>query len=185
MSKLMKPEVSCVPYRRRGLYFGLTIPLTGLLLVVFIYLVTVSFFVALVFLSFYLAMCYFQAYCCAYQECPYVGGFCPAIAGIYPANPLAKLLYGQRPVVKSARRFEIHATLASCAGLGLLVFPLYWLWQAGLIWAVAYGGIGIVYLLAFTLTICPVCAIRDTCPAGQVQRWILTLRGAFQGGHKG
>jgi hypothetical protein len=62
----IKPDMSCVPYRRKGLYFVLTIPSLALLIAVFVYLWTFGFLLSIVFLSFYLAMCYFQAYCCAY-----------------------------------------------------------------------------------------------------------------------
>ena len=109
----IKPDMSCVPYRRKKLYFLLTVPLVVLLMAVFVYLWTFSLLLSIVFLSFYLAICFFQAYCCAYQDCPYVGGFCPAIVGILPSDTLAKLIYGQQKIVKSEKRFELHAALAS------------------------------------------------------------------------
>jgi hypothetical protein len=163
----IKPHMSCVPYRRKGLYFVLTIPSLALLIAVFVYLWTFSFLLSTVFLSFYFAMCYFQAYCCAYQDCPYVGEFCPAIGGIRPANILAKLIYGKRKIVKSRKRFELHATLASISWLGLIVFPLFWIAKLGVVFAAGYVACHVVYFLIFVLTICPVCAIRNTCPGGK------------------
>jgi hypothetical protein len=169
MPNSIKPDTSCVPFRRKTLYFLLTIPLLMLLVAVFVYLWTFGFIFSLVFLSFYGAMCYFQTYCCAYQECPYIGGFCPAIVGIIPANLLAKLMYSRRNIVKSKKRFEIHATLATVAWLGLAFFPLYWIARLGVWFAVGYAACHTVYYLIFGLTICPACAIRHTCPGGKLQ----------------
>jgi hypothetical protein len=170
MTSDAKPDMSCVPYRRKGLYFALTIPFLLLLLVVFIYLATVGLFVALAFLLLYLAMSYFQAYCCAHQDCPYVGGFCPAVIGILPANLLAKLLYDGRPLVRSKKRFEVNATLGVLSWLGLILLPLFWLARLGIGFAIGYFVCHAVYAAVFGLTICPVCAIRNTCPGGSFHR---------------
>jgi hypothetical protein len=172
MSKVPKPDMKCVPYRRKALYFIITIPLMALYIAVFIYLWSFSFVWSLVFLSFYLLMCFFQAYCCAYQDCPYVGGFCPAITGILPASLLAKLLYGKKKIVKSKKLFDLNAMVATVGLLGLVFFPLYWLAKMGIIYAVGYIVLNIVYYLVFLLTICPVCAIRETCPGGQLQKLV-------------
>lgn len=173
MSAEMKPDMSCVPYRRKGLYLALTIPLLALLVLVFLYLWTFSFILSILFLCIYLAMCYFQTYCCAFQECPYVGGFCPGIVGIVPASVLTKLIYSRKKIVKSKRSFEIHAALASLAGLGLVIFPLYWIARLGIAPAAGYVACHVVYYLIFGLTICPACAIRHTCPGGKLQGFLL------------
>jgi hypothetical protein len=169
----LKPEMSCVPYRRKGLYFAVTIPLLAVLIAVFVHLWTYSVALSLVFLSLYAAICYFQAYCCAYQECPYVGGFCPAIVGIYPANMLAKLIYGRKNIVKTKKRFEVYATLAVVAWLGMVIFPLFWIAKLGILVAVGYVASHVVYYLVFGLTVCPACAIRHTCPGGKLQSVVL------------
>jgi hypothetical protein len=168
-----KPDMSCFPYRRKGLYFILTAPFLVFLILVFVYLWSVSFILSLVFLAFYLAMCYFQTYCCAYQDCPYIGGFCPAVAGIMPASLLAKLIYSRKQIVKSKRSFEIYATLAIIAWLGLIVFPLFWIVGLGIPFAVGYVACHAVYYVVYVLTICPACAIRHTCPGGKLQSRIL------------
>lgn len=155
--------MSCVPYRRKGLYLTVTMPRIAVLVAVFVHLWTYSFALWLAFLSFYAATCYFQAYCCAYQECPYVGAFCPAILGIYPANMLAELMYGRQKIVKTLSRFEIHATLATVAWLAMVIFPLYWVAKPGIQLAAGYVVSHSGYYLIFGLTICPACAIRHTC----------------------
>ncbi len=173
MSAEIQPDMSCVPYRRKGLYFALTIPFLGLIISVFVYLWTFSFILSMVFVSFYFAMCYFQTYCCQYQECPYVGGFCPAIVGIMPASILTKLIYSNKKIVKSKKRFEIHATLATVAWLGLALFPLFWITKLGISFAAGYVAYHVVYYFIFGLTICPVCATRQTCPGGKLQSMVL------------
>ena len=169
MSDEIKPDMACVPYRRKGLYWILTIPFLVLLISVLVYLWTFSYILSMVFLLFYFAMCYFQAYCCAYQDCPYVGGFCPAIAGIMPASLLTKLIYGRKKIVKSKRSFNVHATVASIGGIGLIVFPLFWISKIGISFAVGYVACHVVYYLVFVFSVCPACAIRYSCPGGKLQ----------------
>jgi hypothetical protein len=173
MTDQPRPDMSCVPYRRKGTYYLLTVPMLALLVAVFVYLWTFSFILALVLLSFYLTMCYFQAYCCVYQECPYVGGFCPAVMGIMPASLLAKWIYGRRPVIKSRRSFEIHALIAMVAWAGVIFFPLFWIAKLGLAFAGGYVACHAVYYVLFGLSICPACAIRDICPGGRFQNLML------------
>jgi hypothetical protein len=173
MSDSIKPDMSCVPYKRKGLYLVLTLPFLALLIAVFIYLWTFSFIFSMAFLLFFLAMCYFQAYCCACQDCPYIGGFCPAIVGIMPANVLAKLIHGKKKIIKSKKSFERNVTLASLCWLGLIVFPLFWIAKFGALYAGVYVACHVIYYVIFGLTICPVCAIRNSCPGGKLQGLIL------------
>mgnify|MGYP001828953384 FL=1 len=167
-----KPDMNCVPYRRKGLYLALTIPMLLLMLAVLIYLGTFSILLSLAFLACYLVMSTFQAYCCAYQDCPYVGGFCPAVLGIMPASLIAKVLYGNREIVRTKARFETYATLAILGWLGLAFLPVYWLAKLGVGFAIAYVACHAVYAFVFSLTVCPVCAIRDTCPGGKVHKLV-------------
>lgn len=175
MSAGTEPDMSCVPYRRKGLYLALTIPLLIILMSIFIYLWTFSFILSIVFLVFYLAMSFFQAYCCAYQDCPYVGRFCPAVIGIFGANIITKIFYKGLEIVKSKRRFNLHATLAIVGWLGLVGFPLYWLAKLDPVFVVGYVMSHVVYAVLFGLTICPVCAIRDTCPGGKFHKFVTRM----------
>jgi hypothetical protein len=167
-----KPDMSCVPYRRKGLYLALTIPMLLLMLAVLVYLGTYNILLSVAFLACYLFMSTFQAYCCAYQECPYVGGFCPAVLGIMPASLIAKVLYGKREIVRTKARFEIYATVAILGWLGLALLPVYWLAKPGAGFALAYVACHALYALVFGLSICPVCAIRDTCPGGKIHKLV-------------
>ena len=174
MPQQNQPDMSCVPYRRKSLYFALTIPFFALLVLVFVYLGRFSFFLSLIFMLLYLAMSYFQAYCCAYQNCPYVGGFCPAVIGIIPASFISKLLYEGKGIKMSKKRFDLYAILGTSCWLALVAFPLYWLAKLGLAIAVGYLATHVIYALIFGLTICPVCAIRHICPGGKFHQLFIS-----------
>ena len=167
-----KPDLSCVPYRRKGLYLALTIPMLLLMLAVLVYLGTYNIPLSLAFLACYVVMSTFQAYCCAYQDCPYVGGFCPAVLGIMPASLIAKVLHGNREMVRTKARFETYATIAVAGWVGLVFLPVYWLGKLGAGFAVAYVACHAVYAIIFGLTVCPVCAIRDICPGGKIHKLV-------------
>ena len=130
-----------------------------------VYLGTFNIVLSIVFVAFYLAMCYIQSYCCTYQDCPHVNGFCPAVLGIVPATWLAK----RHKVVKSERTFEVKVTLGIGCWLGLAFFPVWWIAKLGVLLALGYVGLHVVYAVIFGLTVCPVCAIRETCPGGKFQ----------------
>jgi hypothetical protein len=170
MPSLPPPDMTCVPFRRRGLYLLLTIPFLLLLLEVLVFLAIVHPLLAGLYVILYLLTCWFQAYCCAYQECPYVGGFCPGIAGIIPASLFARLLVrrGLRPMSK--RSFETYAILALACWLALALFPPFWIARLSPWLAAGYVLVHLLYAVAFMMTICPACAIRDTCPGGRLQR---------------
>ncbi len=147
-----KPDMACVPYGKKPLYFALTIPLMALIILIFIYLWSFSFVLSIVFISFYVLACIFQAYCCAYQECPYIGRFCPALAGIFPANVIAKRFFIGR-IEKSKAVFGLCATVGSVCLLGSIVFPIFWIAKLSIVMAIAYPVLVVVYVIVFFLTI--------------------------------
>lgn len=166
MNDKMNHDMSCVPYKRFWLYFLLTIPLLAIMGFAGYVLWIDWYGYGLIYISFWLLTNIFQSYCCAYQDCPYTGRLCPAVAGIIPASFLGKLLQKMK-VKKSKIVFEIFAIFGSLNLLALIVFPLYWLFVYHIVAFVGYLIIIIIYAFAFLLTICPACAIRDTCPGGQ------------------
>lgn len=185
--EIKEPDISCYPFRRKGLYFAIVIPYLAVLVSVFFFLLSgkdpeskrtmIRSAPALAYLALYLGMCYFQAYCCACQECPYIGEFCPAIAGIYPANILTKIKYGDREMIramdKSEKKLKNQASLTGICWGGIMVLPLPWLTKRSVLLAVAYVLVQAVYYLFQGLMICPVCSIRDTCPGGTLQAIVL------------
>jgi len=168
MNEENKPDMTCVPYARRGLYLILTVPIMILILALAVYLWSFNVAVSITFIAFYVLANVFQAYCCAYQECPYIGGFCPAIAGIIPSSIIAKKFF-PGTMRKSKAVFNLCATVAFCCLLGLVILPLFWIARASVVLAIAYPLLIAVYVFVFLSQICPACAIRNTCPAGRLQ----------------
>jgi hypothetical protein len=169
---MSKVDHKCVPYEKRGRYFELT----GVLLIVqtfvFLYLWTINPILSLIMIVLYLMTSYFQSYCCVYQDCPYVGEFCPAVSGVYLGNILAKRLYS-KDTPKSERKFQTYKNLGIVFWLLMAFFPLYWVYLLGLHYAIGYVAFHLTYYLAYGLTICPSCAIRETCPGGGLQKQLL------------
>ena len=166
MNEISEPDMSCVPYKRVWLYFLLTIPLLALMGFAGYVLWINKFWLALIYMGFFILVNFFQSYYCLNIECPYIGGFCPAVAGIMPSAWLARL-WQKLKIKKNRKLAEVSAVFGSMMLLGLIVFPLYWLFQYHLI---AFFGflLGIiVYAFAFLLTICPACASCENCPGGQ------------------
>lgn len=186
--EIREPDMSCYPYRRKGLYLAIVLPYLAVLVSVLFHLLfgrrqgepgmagereRTGSVCGMVYLGLYLGMCYFQAYCCACQECPYIGEFCPAIAGIYPGNMLAKIKYANDGIVKSERALRTNATLASACWVGIMVLPIRRLAKRSTVLAVGYALVHAAYYLFHGLTVCPVCAVRDTCPGGMLQARVL------------
>jgi len=167
--------MSCVPYCRKRAYFILTVPFLILLILVAVYLWSISFAISLVFISLFVMANLFQSYCCAYQDCPYAGGFCPAVAGIMPSGMLARLIR-RKTVKKSEMLFNLFAAIAFLSLLGLIGFPLFWIADLSIPLAIVYFALNIAYYIAFSLAICPACAIRKTCPGGKLQNMVSKYR---------
>ncbi|MEJ2356292.1 MAG: hypothetical protein P8Y62_10435 [candidate division WOR-3 bacterium] len=155
----------CVPYKRKALYLILTIPIIILYLVIMIHLWQVNKLIFAIYCSFFILGILFQSYCCAYQDCPYIGKFCPGLGGfLMPASLVARLL---KKVKKAKIMFDLCASIAFICLLGIILLPVYFIYKLGLFLLILYSVIVVVYIVSFLLLICPACAIRDTCPAGK------------------
>jgi hypothetical protein len=169
MNEENQPNLSCVKYEKRGRYIISTIILFIVLGLIFVYLWTISPILSFIMVGLYLVTSYFQAYCCVYQDCPYIGGFCPAISGIYVGNILANHIYS-KDTPKSEKKFNRHKNLGILFWLLMAFFPFYWIYLLGIEYAILYFLFQLGYYLFFGLTICPSCAIRSTCPGGKIQK---------------
>ncbi len=164
----------CVPYKRKLLYLSLTIPIIILYLLIIVHLWGVNKLVFTIYCSFFVLAIIFQSYCCAYQSCPYIGKFCPGIGGfIIPASVVALLL---KKVKKVKALFDLFASLGFICLLAIILLPVYFIYKLGVNLLVFYAIIVIAYSILFLILICPVCAIRDTCPAGKVSSNIYKFR---------
>ena len=85
--------------------------------------------------------------------------------------------YGKKGAIKSEEAFKANATAAAFCWGGLMLFPLPWLARRSAKLAAAFVFMHAVYYLAHGLVLCPVCAIRDTCPGGMLQSMVLKREG--------
>jgi hypothetical protein len=181
--EIKQPDRSCYPFARRGLYLAIVIPYLAVLVAVLLFLLLgktrdggarrLRLFPAMIFVALYVGLCHFQSYCCACLECPYVGEFCPAIAGIYPANVIAGARYRESGVVRSERKLEEQAALAGACWGAMMLFPLPWLARKRRSYALGYLAAHAVYYMFHGLAICPACSIRESCPGGKLQTVVL------------
>lgn len=144
-----------------------------IVILVLVYLWTINTWLSFGLLAFYLAACYYQSYCCAYQGCPYIGGFCPAVVGIYPANIIAKFLYEHKTVTRLKVRFGVYAILAISEWLGIAILPLYWLWQLGPLFAIGYFASHVIYYLLFWINDLLQLCRQGNLPWGKFQSVVL------------
>jgi hypothetical protein len=164
----------CVPYKRKLLYLLLTVPIIILYLLITVHLWKVDKLIFIIYCSLFVLGILFQSYCCAYQDCPYMGKFCPGLGGfIIPASIVALLL---KRVKKVKTLFDLFASLGFLCLLAIILLPVYFIYKLGVNLLIFYSLIVIVYSILFLLLICSVCAIRDTCPAGKVSSNIFRFR---------
>jgi hypothetical protein len=156
---------SCAPYQRRTLYLLLTVPMIVMYVAIAVLLWQVSKIALLIYAALFIIVAVGQSYVCVYWQCPYVGKFAPCVGGFcLPASRIALLFKNAK---KSERRYNTAVTSAFAALLGIIVLPLYFLYQLHIAYLLIYLGIVIAYAVAFLWLICPVCATRQVCPGGQ------------------
>ena len=124
---------------------------------------TVSIYLTATFVSLYIIGNIFQAGCCV--GCPYRGGFCPSVFGMYLANLLSATFYRKRSF--EPRFFRINANLAEISLLATLLFPVYWLLSLNWLYLVVFLLLVVLHVVSFFPLICPKCSYNDTCPGGQ------------------
>ena len=163
----------CVPFKKKVLYLLLTIPLVTIFIAIAIYFWLTGLIPFIIYSSLFLMVIIFQSYCCAYQDCPYIGNFCPGIGGIIMISSIIALLL--KKIKKSKILFELFASLGFTCLIGITIFPLFFIYKLGIIVLISYLIIAILYFIAFFALICPVCAIRNTCPGGKMSGKILNV----------
>ena len=156
----------CVPFKKKALYLLLTIPIVLIFIAVAVYLCLTGLIPFIIYCSLFLIVIISQSYCCAYQVCPYIGKFCPGIGGVIIISSIIAILL--KKIKKSKKLFDLFATLGFTCLIGITIFPLFYIYKLGIIVLISYIIIAIFYFIVFFALICPVCAIRDTCPGGKV-----------------
>lgn len=162
---LVDESPPCESYQGKGKHLALTIPFLILVVMITLYLASINLIFSIIYIGFYVATNIFQAYCCVYQECPYVGKYCPAVVCLYPANFLAQLSF-YKNMERTEKKFNTFVALAELSLLCFAVFPLFFLFQLGILYLVGYVIFILIYAFLFLWFICPNCAINDTCPGG-------------------
>ena len=133
---------------------------------------TYSLWLTVVLIGLYLLTTIFQAGCCV--GCPYRGGYCPALCGVYLGNFLSGVLYGNRRF--DDRFFRRNAAAGEIMVLVLILFPLYWVFITGWFLVPLYLLLIGLHFVLFMPTQCEKCGYNTTCPGGKT--W-LSCRGRF------
>lgn len=148
------------------MYLSLTVPMIAIYVVigVFLWQVARPFFV--IYIAFFIIVAIAQSYVCAYWNCPYIGRFAPCVGGFcLPSSQIARLFRNAR---RSERRYNIAVSLAFASFLGIIILPIYFLYQWSIFYMLIYLGVVFAYGISFLWLICPVCQTRHVCPGGQI-----------------
>ena len=161
----------CPTYKNKGMYLLITMPLILLYFAVGYYLWNFAHVFFWIYLALFILTNVFQSYCCAFQKCPYIHGFCPGIGGfIIPSSRIARLFENK---ATSKSLFQLSAVIASVLALGIIILPLFFLKDLGILFILLYCLIFIAYGELFLNMICPDCITKKICPAGLLSSRII------------
>ena len=156
---------NCVPYSRKRLYLLLTIPMIVMYVAIAAFLWQASLVFFVIYLSLFVIVAISQGYVCVYWQCPYIGKFAPCVGGFcLPSSQIARLF---KNVTVTERAYNIIVTVALASFLCIIVIPVYFLYQQGILYLLTYLGVVLIYAVSFLWLICPVCGTRHVCPGGQ------------------
>jgi hypothetical protein len=155
----------CVPYPHKGLYLLFTAPMLFIYAFIAVHLWVVNLVFFIIYCAFFVFVALFMSYVCVYWECPYIGKFSPCVGGFcLPSSQIARLW---KNVKRSEFLYNVTLNMAYFNFFGIILFPIYFLYQLGLLYFLAYLGIVALYTMLFMLFICPVCGTRHICPGGK------------------
>lgn len=160
---------TCFP--KKLFYIALHLPLIGLFAVLGFYIYSFGLKFLLFYILFGLISIIFQSYCCAYQNCPYVGfkSFCPGIGGFLILSSYIAVFLKKAP--KSKFWFNLCASIGGLSAFVFVVYPVFFLIKLNLLYLILYILVSIIYVCSFFYLICPGCAIAaTTCPGGVFYR---------------
>ncbi len=170
---------NCLPYPRMRLYWIMTAPMLLLYGGVAFILAGFGRGVLMIYLLLFLVVALGQSTACVEFQCPYVGHFSPCAAGFcLPASWIARLYFH-----KTLPRwlFPIGITAAEIAFFGVILFPLYFLYQLSIFFLLGYILIALGYAAGYLHWICPECAIREDCPGGQASTALFQIKEKTKG----
>lgn len=166
-------DEQCVPYRRKTLYLLLTIPMFGVYIAIGASMFRVSLPFFILYCVFFVTVAFAQSYVCAYLQCPYVGKFAPCVGGFcLPSSQLARIF---KDVRKTKTAYNIVVNIAFVAFFGIILLPVYFIYQQSASLLLAYILIVLVYAVGFFGFICPACGTRHVCPGGRTSTKLLSI----------
>lgn len=159
-------------FSKKLFYFAVHFPLIGLFCILGFYIYSFNLTFLLLYIFFALISILFQSYCCAFQECPYIGfpSFCPGIGGFLILSSYLTLFVKKLP--KSKRWFNLSASIAGLSAFVFVIYPVFFLIKLNLLYPLLYLLLTLVYIISFFSLICPGCAIVKICPGGVFSRKI-------------
>ncbi len=148
------------------MYLLLTVPMLMVYGVITAFLGQRGLVYALAYIALFIVVALAQSLVCVYWACPYLRRFDPCVGGFcLPSNMIARLYRGTS-ISKGV--YHVAVTLACLAFGGIFLFPVPFLYRQNIIYLLIYAGVALAYIGGFLGLICPVCATREACPAGQL-----------------
>jgi len=126
-------------------------------------LATYSIYLSIILVALYIITNIFQAGCCV--GCPYQGKYCPALCGVYLGNLLSGILYKNRQF--DQKFFKLNAAVGETMVLILVLYPLYWIFDANWYLVPIYLALIAAHFILFMSTQCEKCSYNTTCPGGR------------------
>ena len=155
-----------IPYKRKGLYILITIPMIIGYLLIGILLAHNNLTFLIIYVLLFVLTILLQSYNCIYWECPHIGRMCPGAGGFCMlSSPVAYILI-KLHVKGSKRLYSVLCSIASLTLLGIIVFPVYFIFKLYPLYVLLYFGLIIAYGIGMMLLICPYCGARKACPGG-------------------
>ncbi len=166
-----------IPYKRKGLFLLITLPMVVMYILIGYYLQTINLKILIIYCAFFALTILFQSFNCIFWECPHVGKFCPGAGGFCVlSSPLAKLLIKLK-VKQSQKTHNILCSIAYINFFSIVFFPVYYIYKLNYFYVAIYFGIVLLYFTGMMLLICPFCGARDACPGGQTSTKIMETFG--------
>ena len=157
-----------IPYKHKGLYLIITLPLILMYILLACYLYKVSTVHLIIYGMLFLFTVILQSYNCIYWECPHVGTFCPGAGGFCVlSSPLGKLLITLK-IKRSATVYKVVCNIAFLGFLGIIFYPAYFILKISVLHLVGYFFIIHLYFAGMMLFICPACGAKSACPGGRL-----------------
>ncbi len=156
-----------IPYKKKGLYILITLPLILVYILIGYYLNNIGNINLIIYITLFTITIIFQSYNCIYWKCPHVGTLCPGAGGFCVlSSPIGKLLINMK-IKSSEKLYKILCSIAFTGFLGIILYPVYFIYKLSILYLAFYFFIISAYFLFMMILICPDCGAKKACPGGQ------------------